>query len=67
MSNEPILPEKVLLEAGEIYGSPRAGITKGMFYAAVDSGLLKGVLPGGRKARRKYRRTEVVRVFRLEG
>jgi translation initiation factor IF-1 len=62
----PVLPNKILLEAGEIYGSEQSGITKGMFRKAVDAGAITPVSIPGRKRRHKYRRDEVIRIFRLE-
>lgn len=62
---EPILPSKALLEAGDIYGSPKAGITKGTFYAAVACGAIRRVRVPGRKTRSKYCRAEVMKAFGL--
>jgi hypothetical protein len=61
-----ILPEKALLEAGEIFRSKRAGITKGMFYDAISAGVIKPIRIPGRKVRHKYSRDEIMRVFKLD-
>lgn len=63
--SKTILPMKTLLEAGDVYGSPEAGITKGTFYAAVLCGAIRKVKVPGRKKRSMYCRTEVMKAFGL--
>lgn len=57
------LKESIYVKPADVVGS-RIGVTRKMFYKAVESGALKGVVMPG-CVHHVYRRDEVLRVFGL--
>lgn len=63
MTGTTTLPNKIFLRRSEILSC--ADVTERTFRKAIKSGLIKKIVfPGGKYA--KFRRDEVVRVFRLQ-